>query len=76
MTVFRVQKRVFFWGSKKVRKKWSVAPGIDPENPKKCEKRCLLAFFRQKNTVSWGIVHRKSKIGPLLGRSFAKWFAL
>jgi len=29
-----------------------------------------------KKTVSWGLVHEKPEIGPLLGRSFEKWFAV
>ena len=33
-------------------------------------------FLGQKKTVSWGLVQRKPKIGPLLGRSFEKWFAV
>ena len=50
--------------------------GMKNRNHEIPKKKCLLANVGSKNTVSWGIVHAKPKIGPLLGRSFEKWFAV
>jgi len=55
---------------------WDFVVCAGSEWPRKHEKKCLLANVGQKNTVSWGIVHAKPKIGPLLGRSFEKWNVL
>ena len=54
----------------------SLSHGADLEKCGFPEKKCLLANVGQKITVSWGIVHAKPKIGPLLGRSFEKWNVL
>jgi hypothetical protein len=63
-------------GCKKVPVFGAVAPRTDKKNTKFPEKSALLPFFDQKKTVSWGIVHGNRKIGPPLGRSFEKWFAV
>ena len=60
-----------FWENR-----WFLIPGIDRKKCRFHKKKCLLANVEQKNTVSWGIVHAKPEIGPLLGRSFEKWNVL
>jgi hypothetical protein len=74
--VLWTEKQVGFGGVQKVHFFWSVVLGADPGNTKFPEKSALLPFFDQKKTVSWGIVHGNRKIGPPLGRSFEKWFAV